>query len=268
MAYPGIISQPSRGGDAAGRILGSVHAAAQGSGVDGRFLEAVARVESSLNPAARATGSSAAGLFQFTEQTWLGLMERHGDGQAGRSRAETLALRHDAETASRIAAEHTRENAEALQRSMGREADGTEVYLAHFLGLRGATQFIRARAADGSQPAAAVFPAAAAANGSVFYDPSGAPRSLDEVASFFARKLGQASAAAPALRSDPSVVMAAAAKASDPTSHATAQASLAALDSAVGLRADPPPIPHDIVVAALLALDINWIARRPADVTT
>jgi len=267
MAYPGITSRLAQGGDAAGRILGSVHAAAQGSGIDGRFLEAVARVESSLNPAARASGSSAAGLFQFTEQTWLGLMERHGDGQAGRSRADTLALRHDADTASRIAAEHTRENAEALQRSMGREADGTEVYLAHFLGLRGATQFIRARAADGTQPAAALFPSAAAANGAVFYDPSGAPRSLDQIASFFARKLGDASSATPALRSAPSVAMAAAPQAGDPASRSSGQAPASPLDTAMGLTAGRPPIPHDIVVAALLALDINWIARRPADVT-
>ena len=42
------------------------------------FLLKTATRESSLNPDAKAKSSSAAGLFQFIEQTWLGLVKSDG----------------------------------------------------------------------------------------------------------------------------------------------------------------------------------------------
>lgn len=53
--------------------------AAQRTGVDFDFLLAQARVESAMDPEARARASSATGLYQFIESTWLETMKRHGE---------------------------------------------------------------------------------------------------------------------------------------------------------------------------------------------
>src|SRR6185437_7643086 len=41
-------------------------------------LVAYASMESGLNPNARASGSSASGLYQFTQQTWLNAVRQYG----------------------------------------------------------------------------------------------------------------------------------------------------------------------------------------------
>ena len=50
-------------------VRGAIARAAQATGVDFSYLLAQARLESSLDPQANATASSAAGLYQFTEGT-------------------------------------------------------------------------------------------------------------------------------------------------------------------------------------------------------
>ena len=73
---------PSIAAAAAGPVRADVQAAiaraAQATGVDFSYLLAQARIESSMNPAARAQTSSAAGLYQFTQGTWLAMLDRHG----------------------------------------------------------------------------------------------------------------------------------------------------------------------------------------------
>ena len=69
---------PPRIRDIASPIEAASRKAADRTGVDFGFLLKTARRESSLNPAAKAKSSSAAGLFQFIEQTWLGQLKRHG----------------------------------------------------------------------------------------------------------------------------------------------------------------------------------------------
>ena len=59
-------------------IAGAIARAAQATGVGFDYLYTQARVESSLNPDARARTSSATGLFQFIDQTWLATVDRHG----------------------------------------------------------------------------------------------------------------------------------------------------------------------------------------------
>ncbi|MEG0819994.1 MAG: transglycosylase SLT domain-containing protein, partial [Brevundimonas sp.] len=57
---------PSSGG-----VEAAIRRASSTTGVDFDFLMKTARRESAMNPSARAGTSSASGLFQFIEQTWL-----------------------------------------------------------------------------------------------------------------------------------------------------------------------------------------------------
>lgn len=181
-------------------VRADVHAAisraAQATGVDFSYLLAQARIESSLNPGARAGTSSAAGLYQFTGGTWVTTLGRHGAehglGWAQQAiesgalanpalRAEVMALRFDPQASAAMAAELASDNGEALRGVLGRAPDAAELYLAHFLGEKGATRFLTALQADPGQSAAALLPKAAGANRAIFYAGRGTPRSVGAV---------------------------------------------------------------------------------------
>lgn len=158
------------------------------TGVDSGYMMKTARRESSFNPAARASTSSAAGLFQFTEQTWLATLkqygERHGFGayssqirQTGEgryavapgARQAVLDLRLDPHAASVMAGEFTSRNAAYLKGRIGREPSSGELYMAHFLGPAGSARLIDALESQPMTPAASLFPDAARANPTIFY---------------------------------------------------------------------------------------------------
>jgi hypothetical protein len=174
--------------------------AARETGASFEFLVRTAQRESNFDPQARARTSSAAGLFQFIEQTWLGMVSRHGakhgygelagavtrDAQ-GRfqvsdptQRDAILNLRFDARAASVMAGELAAENASILRAATGREPTEGELYAAHFLGAQGAARLIAHTADNPAQRADQLFPAAAAANRPIFFD-QGRPRSVSEV---------------------------------------------------------------------------------------
>lgn len=175
--------------------------AAAETGVDFRYLLKTAERESSLNPNVVSNTSSATGLFQFIEQTWLSTLRSDGEGLGlGRYaraiergadgtffvrdqglRREILALRKDPEISAQVAGALTRRNADYLSNSIGREATGGELYIAHFLGARGASDLLTAARVAPQRPAAELFPQAAAANRAIFYDGAGAPRSVSQV---------------------------------------------------------------------------------------
>lgn len=185
-------------GNAARRpdVRASIARAAQATGIDFNYLLAQARLESSLDPTARASGSSAAGLYQFTSGTWLQTLDRHaarhGMGWADAAiaggrvadpgmRAQVMALRYDADASALMAAELASDNRAELSATLGREPDASELYLAHFLGIGGAREFLSALAADPGQSAAAILPQAAGANRRIFYGPGGEARSVGAV---------------------------------------------------------------------------------------
>lgn len=187
-------------------VQAAIARAAQATGVDFSYLLAQARLESSLDPSARASTSSAAGLYQFTGGTWLQTLEKHGaahgvdwaDAAIDRGRVsdpalrqQVLAMRHDPDLSARMAAELARDNRAALLPVLGREPDASELYLAHFLGAGGAGKFLTALSADPAQSAAALLPEAAAANRAIFYD-NGQPRSLGGVMGLLRDKVDQA----------------------------------------------------------------------------
>lgn len=176
---------------AASRVLPALAEASRRTGVSFEALFHTARLESGFNPDARARTSSATGLFQFLDSTWLDTLAKHGarHGLAPMSRQEALGLRRDPYAASLMAAHHMADNAAVLATRTGREPGVVELYLAHFLGASGAADFLEQHAATPNLPAAQLNPAAARANRSIFYA-DGRARSLDEVYALFARKLG------------------------------------------------------------------------------
>lgn len=188
-------------------VRSAIARASAATGIDFGFLLGQAKLESSLNPNARAGTSSAAGLYQFTNGTWLATLDRHGAshgyGWAGAAiergkvqnpalRQQVMALRFDPEASALMAAELASDNRDALVGVLGREPDAAELYLAHFLGAGGASKFLTALQSDPDQSAAALFPQAAEANRGIFFGPGGAPRSLDDVMGLMRAKMARA----------------------------------------------------------------------------
>ena len=127
----------------------AIAAASRKTGIDFNYLLGQAQVESGMRADARAGTSSATGLYQFIEQSWLGVVKQHGAEHglgwaadsikqtgSGRyvvsdpaARSAILALRKDPETAALMAAEHAADNKAALETSLGRPATGTDLYM-------------------------------------------------------------------------------------------------------------------------------------------
>lgn len=174
-------------------VLQAIEQASTKTGVNFAYMVKQAAAESSFNPVAKARTSSASGLYQFIESTWMNMIEKHGSkygiNTEGKSRAEILALRNDPETASFMAAAFAGENERFLHTHWGGKIGETELYFAHFMGAGGAAAFLKARDENPMQEAALLFPKAAKANRNVFYDSqTGRSRTLDEVYSFFDKK--------------------------------------------------------------------------------
>ena len=192
-------------------VRAAIARAASSTGVDFTYLLAQAKSESGLDPMAQASSSSAAGLYQFIDQSWLGVLKKHGAEhglgwaadsigyRGGRWRVTDasakpaiFALRKDPTASALMAGAFAADNASGLARSLGRTPSGTDLYFAHFLGLQGATKFLQAADAAPEASAASLFPREASANGGIFYARSGAPRSLAQVYALMARKLDRA----------------------------------------------------------------------------
>ena len=163
-------------------IRAAIQRAAARTGVNFDLLVQTARRESALNANARAGTSSATGLFQFIDSTWLDMVRRHGaahglglyaqalqsGGVDASTRADILALRTDPELSACMAGELTRENAQTLLAQLGRAPSAGELYAAHVLGSGGAARLIQA-AQQGAPNASALFPREASANRGIFY---------------------------------------------------------------------------------------------------
>jgi len=167
-----------------------------GAGFD--YLVQTAFRESAMDSTASARRSSAVGLFQFVENTWMETVKetgpRNGLGEAAaaiektadgryevadpKTRAAILALRTVPEAAALMAGELTRANAGKLEAGLGRPPTDGELYIAHFLGASGASDLIRLAAETPAASAAQQFPAAARANPSIFHTRDGHARTV------------------------------------------------------------------------------------------
>lgn len=183
------------------KVASSIKQAAATTGTSFEYLLTTAKMESNFNPRAGATTSSAHGLYQFIDQTWLGTVKEAGsqlgygqyadaitknsDGSYSVSdptaRNAIMKLRDDPDAASSMAAVLTQSNSFKLTGKLGRRPTDAELYMAHFMGVGGAGKLISSAEDSPSASAAAMFPKAAAANQSIFYDKSGSARSVSQV---------------------------------------------------------------------------------------
>lgn len=179
----------------------SLRSAAEATGVSFDYLMRTAKRESNLNPQAKASSSSATGLFQFIEQTWLGLVKKEGarlglhaeadaisQDRSGRytvseaqDRQKILELRKNPDVSAKLAGVFTQKNKNNLRENLGRDPNGAELYMAHFLGSQGASELIKLAESNPAGSAAKSFPDAASANRSIFFDGKGRSRTNREV---------------------------------------------------------------------------------------
>jgi hypothetical protein len=173
-------------------IVNAIQTASAKTGVSFSYLMEKAAAESNFNPTIKARTSSATGLFQFIESTWMDMVKRHGSKygiNTNQSRQSLLNLRKDPSLASFMAAEFARDNKNHLEQTVGGDIGNTELYFAHFMGAGGASAFLSQLKKNPLNIAADLFPAAARANRNVFYDSqTGQPRTLQQVYDFFDKK--------------------------------------------------------------------------------
>src|SRR5437868_502515 len=180
------------------RIAGAIKQAANTTGVSFEYMLATAKMESNFNPKASASTSSARGLYQFIDQTWLGTVKEAGN-QLGYGkyadaisksssgnyyvndpsmRTSIMKLRDDPDAASSMAAVLTQSNSFKLTGKIGRRPTDNEL----FMGVGRAAKLISNAEDNPNASAARLFPNAAAANRSIFYEKgTGRARSVSEV---------------------------------------------------------------------------------------
>jgi hypothetical protein len=179
-------------------VAGAIRQAAHTTGASFDYLLTTAQIESNLNPNARASTSTAQGLFQFIDQTWFSTMKAAGSalglgryadsivqGADGRfdvpnpvMKHEIMKLRSDPKVSAMLAGAFSRSNHTQLAAELGRAPSEGELYIAHFLGADGAVRLIGAAIQRPNANAADVFPSAARSNRPIFYDRSGNPRTV------------------------------------------------------------------------------------------
>lgn len=186
-------------------VLSAIQKASAKTGVDFAYLVEKAGTESAFDPKAKAKTSTATGLFQFIEKTWMSMVKNHGakyglsdyasqiDGNGhvknAKTRQDILNLRKAPEIASYMAAEFATENEAYLSRTVGGDIGPTELYLAHFMGAGGASAFLNQKNKNPSAIAADLFPKEAMANRGVFYDAkTGKPKTLGQIYDGFDHK--------------------------------------------------------------------------------
>jgi hypothetical protein len=190
-------------------VLRSIRQASQSTSTDFGLLMAQAARESGFRADAKSSSSSASGLFQFVDSTWLDMVHRFGDKYGvgdlaqqisqtsggklvvanSSTRQKILDLRSNPTLSADLAAEYSKQNQTEIEQSIGRPLSRGDVYMAHFLGAGGATEFLKALDTKGNTVAAKLLPDAAAANPSIFYDASGRAKTVGEIYQTVATKI-------------------------------------------------------------------------------
>jgi hypothetical protein len=187
------------------KVVDTIVKASDEAGVDPVYMMALADKESSFDTDAKASTSSAQGLFQFVTRTWLEMIRDYGaryglaeeaaavKGRgsaitvAGAMRARVLGLRNDPRVAALMAAELLKRDRERIEARVGRALTTTELYLAHFLGTASAGRFLSLSSEKPDEVAGREFRSAARANRSLFTEKSGGKRRSLTVAELHGR---------------------------------------------------------------------------------
>jgi len=182
-------------------VVAALQNASAATGVDFRYLLGTAIRESGLQPQAHSRRSSASGLFQFLEQTWLSLVKEYGakhglgsyasviqKGEDGRyhapdaeDRRAILRLRNDPQISAMMAGEYARKTQAIMESRLGRPVCGGELYAGHLFGSGAACKLIRTNETAPETAAAELFPKAADANPNVFFHADGSAKTVREV---------------------------------------------------------------------------------------
>jgi hypothetical protein len=195
-------------------IVAAIRLSSVRTGVDFPYLMTLAATESDFEPASAAATSSATGLYQFTRDTWLNTLKRHGakyglvsdyaaqieyyETRSGYRRPfvvdeslyqHLLELRKNPRLSAMMAAETVRDNEQKLAHTFNREPTETDLYLTHFLGADGAITFLQSLEKRPGTHAVELFPRAASSNRGIFHPRDCAPRTVDEVYAYFGEKL-------------------------------------------------------------------------------
>lgn len=173
-------------------LVETILKAAQVTDADPVLLMAIADKESSFSTGVQARTSSATGLFQFIEKTWLKVVKdfgaKHGlrkEAKAiawvddelvvadGAEKARILELRREPYISALLAAEMLKRDRERIARRIGRDLTHGETYLAHFLGPDDAERFMEKVVEEPGTAAAKLLPKPARANKPIFFARSG-----------------------------------------------------------------------------------------------
>ena len=174
--------------------------ASRTTGTSFEFLLHTAQRESGMQPTAKAPTSSATGLFQFVEQTWLATM-KHSGSELGygdladkiskvgsryyvkdaEARDQILNLRSDPKASTLLAGALAQKNEDILSQKLNRDPSSGELYAAHFLGANGSSKLIELAHSNPDLAAAKVFPQQARANRGIFFEPNGEAKTVSEV---------------------------------------------------------------------------------------
>jgi hypothetical protein len=200
-AVPAATPQPASRASGRESVQDALQVASRTTGVSFEYLLKTARRESDLDPTLRSKTSTATGLFQFLDGTWLETLKadgaRYGFGQYAAAitrtpsgnldiadpalKREVMALREDPVANAVMGGAFTNRNAADLRTVLGRQPTDGELYIAHFFGSGGARKFLDLVGTSPEARADEVFPEAAGANRPIFYDKSGRSRSAAEV---------------------------------------------------------------------------------------
>lgn len=169
-------------------LVQTVVNAAQMTGIEPALLMSIADKESSFVTEIQARTSSATGLFQFIEKTWLLVVAefgaKHGlateaaaitvvDGEPSvatpAERARILDLRRDSTLSALLAGEMLNRDRTRIAKVIGRDLTAGETYIAHFLGPDDAERFLAKLVSEPGAAAAQLLPKPARANRSIFY---------------------------------------------------------------------------------------------------
>jgi hypothetical protein len=179
------VDVPAPTGSGIEGMRATITAAAKLVGVDPDVLLKSAAVESGFNSNASNKMSSAGGLFQFVDDTWAAMINRHG-GKYGFNISNTS--KNNPVASSIMAAHYLKDNVTELGKKTNRAIGTTEAYLAHFLGAGGATGFLNTLDTNPNAIAAQLMPKPAASNPSIFYDGT-RPRTVGEMYTFVDKRV-------------------------------------------------------------------------------
>jgi hypothetical protein len=191
-----------------GPVAGAIRKAARATGTSFDYLLATAKVESDLDPNLTMRTSTATGLFQFIEQTWLATLKQAGPAfgyghyadaisrtpsgryvvEDGALRNEIMQLRKDPNANAIMGGVFTQQNTAVLAERLGRRPTESELYVGHFFGPHTGAKALALAQSNPALNAAELYPAAARANRSIFYDKQGNARSIAGVCAELMRR--------------------------------------------------------------------------------